>query len=233
MYSFVDYRITEIEFLNLKKHGVIPIKVPKTNLVYDAINGHPDIQLSIIDSQNKHILVHKDIDKSFIDILNEFDIKFSFSKNSLENKYPYDIILNSLISDNFLMHNLKFTDPNLLSLCNEKTLLDVKQGYTKCSVLKIKEDAFITSDKVIFNKLNSNGYDTLLVPPSDIILEGLDYGFIGGTGGMIDDDHLAFFGSLDNYLYGDIIKLFLSKHGVTPIYLSDSKLIDRGSILSI
>ena len=218
MYSFVDYRITEIEFLNLKNHGVIPIKVPKTNLVYDAINGHPDIQLSIIDSKNKHILVHKDIDKSFLNILD---------------KYPYDIILNALISGNFFMHNLKFTDPNLLSLCNEKTLLDVKQGYTKCSILKVKEDAFITSDKVIFNKLNSNGYDTLLVPPGDIILEGLDYGFIGGTGGMIDDNHLAFFGNLDKYLYGDIIKSFLYKHGVTPIYLNDSKLIDRGSILSI
>ena len=155
MYSFVDYRITEIEFLNLKKHGVIPIKVPKTSLVYDAINGHPDIQLSIIDSKNKHILVHKDIDKSFLNILNEFNIKFSFSKNSLQNKYPYDIILNALISDNFFMHNLKFTD------------------------------------------------------------------------------HLAFFGSLDKYLYGDLIKSFLSKHRVTPIYLSDYKLIDRGSILSI
>ena len=36
MYSFVDYRISEEELINLKKEGVIPIKVPNTSLVYDA-----------------------------------------------------------------------------------------------------------------------------------------------------------------------------------------------------
>ncbi|MEG0238372.1 MAG: hypothetical protein RR628_02030 [Clostridium sp.] len=230
MYSFVDYRITDIEINNLKKCGVIPIKVPKTNLVYDAINGHPDIQLAVVNSE---VLVHKDIDSSFINILKDYNIAYSFSKNSLKNNYPGDIILNGLITEEFFMHNLKYTDDNLLLALNNKPHFNVKQGYTKCSVLKIKENAFITSDRLISNALIKEGFDSLLVPPGDINLYGFDYGFIGGTGGMISENEIAFFGNLNNYLYGENIKSFLKKHDVTPIYLSDSKLIDRGSIISI
>ena len=62
MYSFVDYRISEEELINLKKEGVIPIKVPNTSLVYDAISGHVDIQLNILSKKNKTVIVHKDID---------------------------------------------------------------------------------------------------------------------------------------------------------------------------
>lgn len=233
MYSFVDYRTTEIEILNLKKQGVQPIKVPKSTLLYDAINGHVDIQLNILDKKTKTIIVHKNIENSFLTELKKNSINFVLSNTSLSNKYPGDIILNALITDNFLMHNLKYTDKNILENCIMKKLLNVTQGYTKCSVLNIYDKAFITSDKIIYNTLKNENYDVLLLPPGDIILEGLDYGFIGGTGGMIGDNKIAFFGNLNRYKYGMQVISFLKKHNITPIYLSDSKLIDRGSILTL
>ena len=48
---------------------------------------------------------------------------------------------------------------------------------------------------------------------------------------MISDNSMAFFGSLDNYAFGNEIKKFLYKYDVKPIYLSNTKLIDRGSLL--
>lgn len=233
MYSFVDYRITDLELLNLKKQGVKPIKVPKSKLLYDAIDGHVDIQLNILDKKSKTIIVHKDIEKSFLEELKYHSINFIFSNNSLNSKYPGDIILNALVTDKFIMHNLKYTDKNLLKNCNNKKALNVSQGYTNCSVLNIYNKAFITSDKVIHDTLKNENYDVLLLPPGDILLEGFDYGFIGGTGGMIGDNKIAFFGNLNHYKYGNEILAFLKKHNVTPIYLSDSKLIDRGSILTL
>ncbi|MGG7077729.1 DUF6873 family GME fold protein [Clostridium sardiniense] len=233
MYSFVDYRTTDIEILNLKRQGVQPIKVPKSTLLYDAIDGHVDIQLNILDKKSQTIIVHKNIEESFLNKLEHFSINFILSNNSLNSKYPNDIILNALITDNFLMHNLKYTDKNILENCTMKKLLNVTQGYTKCSVLNIYDKAFITSDKIIYNTLIEENYDVLLLPPGDIILEGLDYGFIGGTGGMIGDNKIAFFGNLKHYKYGLQVISFLKKHNIKPVYLSDSKLIDRGSILTL
>ena len=72
-----------------------------------------------------------------------------------------------------------------------------------------------------------------MIPSGDISLPGLDYGFIGGTCGLISKNQMAFFGNLENHPYGNHIKNFLLKYDVEPIYLSNGKLIDRGSILTI
>ncbi len=81
--------------------------------------------------------------------------------------------------------------------------------------------------------LKENNIDVLLLPPGDIILPGLDYGFIGGTCGLLDNNTLAFYGNLNMYKYGDKVLNFLKKHNVKPIFLSRGKLIDRGSIFCI
>lgn len=91
----------------------------------------------------------------------------------------------------------------------------------------------MTSDMKIGKILKENNIDVLLLPPGDIILPSLDYGFIGGTCGLLDNNTLAFYGDLDMYKYGNEVLSFLRKHNVEPIFLSKSKLIDRGSIFCI
>ena len=234
MHCFVDYRITNEELVNLSNLNVNPILVPKCNEVYEAINGHPDIQLNILKTkENAHIIVQKNINKNFKEILKSNNIKYILSKNSLSNTYPNDIILNSLILENYFIHNLKFSDENLLKSQNLKTKINVSQGYTKCSILPVRNNALITSDKGIFEALKDYNFDILLLPPGDILLPSLNYGFIGGTGGMISNDKMAFFGDLDSYNWGEEIKKFLYKYDVSPIALRKGKLIDRGSLLTL
>lgn len=232
MHGFVDYRITHEELVNLSNLNVNPILVPKCNEVYEAINGHPDIQLNILKSKGTdHIIVQKNVNENFIKILKSNNIKYILSKNSLSNTYPNDIILNSLISENYFIHNLKFSDENLLKSQNLKTKINVSQGYTKCSILPVRENSLITSDKGVFKTLKDYSFDILLLPPGDILLPSLNYGFIGGTGGMISHDKMAFFGDLDSYTWGNEVKKFLYKYDVSPIALRKGKLIDRGSLL--
>ncbi len=234
MHCFVDYRITKEELLNLSKLDLKPILIPKCNDVYDAINGHPDIQLNILknNSFNK-IIIQRNISENFKEILKLNDIDYIVSKNTLSNTYPNDIILNSLILENYFIHTLKYSDENLLSSQNSKIHIDVPQGYTKCSILPVREKALITSDKGIFNSLKNYDFDILLLPPGDILLPSLNYGFIGGVGGMISNNKMAFFGDLDSYIWGDKIKKFLFKYDVLPIALRKGKLIDRGSLLTL
>ncbi|MBU5456172.1 DUF6873 family GME fold protein [Caproiciproducens sp. MSJ-32] len=231
MICFIDYRTSEEERNSLKALNLTLIEIPPCNNLYEAINGHVDIQLNIIDKNKKRIIIQKEMPEAFKKMLVKNNISFIESKNSLEYKYPNNIILNSLILDNYFVHNLNFTDPNLLDTQRNKKLINVKQGYTKCSVLVVADKAIITNDKSIYKNLIKENFDILLLPPGDIILEGLDYGFIGGTGGLINKNTMAFFGSLENYLYGEKVKNFLTKYNVKPLYLSNGKLIDRGSLM--
>ncbi|MGL4731821.1 MAG: DUF6873 family GME fold protein [Clostridium sp.] len=230
--ALVDYRLTNTELNALKNLNCIVIKVPPCTKLYDAVMGHPDMLLNVI-SPNC-ILVHPDMNINFLLYLkNNFNISYIYSKNTLTSKYPFDIFLNAVNLNNYFIHTLKYTDENLLKYVTNKHLLNVKQGYTKCSTAIISEKAVITSDNSIYNELTKEDFDVLLVPPGDIELPGLNYGFIGGCCGLLDENHLVFYGSLNKYKYKNEVLDFLSKHNITPIYLSNTKLIDRGSIFFI
>lgn len=228
----IDSRTTVEEKDFLQSLGYEYLLCPCTSKVYPAICGHPDIQMHILDSQN--IIVHKDISCDFVNSLKKLNINIMFSKNSLNSTYPLDITLNALNTPNFFMHNLKYTDPVLLKkVIGNKKLINVKQGYTKCSTAIVKDNAFMTSDTGIAKALYKENMDVLLLPPSHILLPHLDYGFIGGSCGLIEKNVLAFFGDLDNYPYGNDVYKFLKKHKVEPVFLKKGKLIDRGSLFII
>ena len=229
MICFVDYRTTENEINSLKKLNYDVLKIPKDNNLYEAINGHTDIQLNILNKNT--IIINKNINLSFKELLKTKNINFIESNSTLSSKYPSNISLNAYITDNYLVHNLKFTDKKILEYCKNKKTINVNQGYTKCSILPLREKVIITNDTGIYNTLKNEGFDILLLPFGDIELSGFNYGFIGGVGGMISNDSMAFFGSLDNYTFGNEVKKFLYKYDIKPIYLSNTKLIDRGSLL--
>lgn len=233
MFCFVDYRISNEELNNLIKLNIEPIIVPKCPNVYEAIDGHVDIQLHVINKAEKKIIIQKDISKEFLNSLSKKGIQYILSKESLGYKYPKDIIINALSTDEVFIHNLNHTDKNLIDLQHKKKLINVKQGYTKCSILPLREDTFITSDKGIYNRLIEENFNILLVPSGDILLPPLNYGFIGGVGGMISENKLALFGELNSYEYGNEVYNFLYKHDIEPIYLKKGKLVDRGSLICI
>lgn len=225
---FVDYRISEEELNNLLKENLDIIKVLPSKNLYRAIDGHPDIQLNII--SNKKIIVH---DELYEKLPNNSDIDILKAKNPLKNVYPYDVSLNAVNLKDFFIHNLKFTDENLLMNVGDKTLINVKQGYTKCSCAVINDNAIITSDVGIYNELKKYPIDVLGIHCTDISLPFLNYGFIGGTCGLISNDKICFFGNYNFHSYGKDIEKFLIKHDVKPIFLSNNPLIDRGSILTL
>lgn len=227
----VDHRISYEETKNLENLGCKVLKVPPFKGLYEAVFGHPDMLLNIIDDNT--IIVHKNMDIAFISSLKAYGYNVLLSKDALLSKYPFDIILNAAIIDNLFIHNIKYTDNNLLDNLSNKKIKSVKQGYTKCSTAIVSSSAVMTSDIGIAKSLLENKIDVLLLPPGDILLPGLNYGFIGGCCGLIQHKLLGFYGHLDNYSYKHEVYSFLKKHNIEPVFLSNGKLIDRGSILSI
>ena len=73
----------------------------------------------------------------------------------------------------------------------------------------------------------------LVIEKGDIKLEGMEYGFIGGTCGLIGPRLLAFCGNIEKHRDYKQIKAFAKRHNTDLISLCSGKLIDIGSIIPI
>lgn len=228
---FVDSRIENDEENNLTKLGYKILKCPISSDLYSAVSGHPDMLMFIVNP--KKIIIHKNMQKEFTNRLKRLDIDVIYSQNELKDLYPNDIILNGVGISNYFVHKLNNTDTLLLNNLKDKILVNVTQGYTKCSVAIVNQSAIMTSDKKIAETFRNLNMDVLYLPPGDIMLPGLDYGFIGGCCSLLEKNLMVFYGDLRNYKYGFEVLSFLKKHFVEPYYLSGRKLIDRGSIFKI
>jgi len=110
-------------------------------------------------------------------------------------------------------------------------IIDVKQGYSKCSTAIVDENTIITSDKGIYNAVIKSGIDALLIAPGHIALEGLDYGFIGGCCVAFDD--LVFFsGDISKHPDYKSIETFVHARNKRLEY-TDTELRDYGSFIII
>jgi hypothetical protein len=79
------------------------------------------------------------------------DMLFCGDSARLSAKYPGDIIYNACSTGKYFIHNLKYTASELIAAAREAelTLIDVPQGYAKCSIAVVSENAVITYDRGI------------------------------------------------------------------------------------
>ena len=112
-------------------------------------------------------------------------------------------------------------------------MINVKQGYCKCSICIVDDNSIITSDEGIYKEVIKYGIDCLLIQKGHIDLFELDYGFIGGCSGLISDKTLMFFGDIKKHPDYNKINTFVSSKNKTIISLSDENLLDLGSLIPL
>ncbi|MCD8027053.1 MAG: hypothetical protein LUF33_09095 [Clostridiales bacterium] len=145
-------------------------------------------------------------------------------------------MLNFLYLNKILYGKLSAIDSGLLKYCktNNIKIVNVNQGYCRCSALVAAENAVITADSAIQNALQENGADVLKISNGNIVLDGYDYGFIGGAGAKLDNNTLAFFGNIENNPYFPGIYNFCRKYNVKiDIIGKEAPLTDIGGIVKI
>ena len=108
---------------------------------------------------------------------------------------------------------------------------EFKELVKEILTVLLNNNALITDDESIYCSAQKNAIDSILINKSSVKLKGRDYGFIGGTCGMIGKNLLAFTGNLDTHIDAELIKSFLKKHSVDYIELNDGPLIDIGGII--
>lgn len=147
--------------------------------------------------------------------------------------YPKDCAFNAACTGKYFIHNLAYTEPSLLAAAKEMglVLIDVKQGYAKCSTVIVTENAIITSDEGIAKACEPyEDLEVLLVQPGHVRLEGYNSGFLGGASGRVGRE-LIFNGNLLRHPDFTAILDFVEGHGLTCKWFPEYQLTDIGSIL--
>lgn len=224
----VDYR-TDTEAVNtLKAYGFDVVYTKKSKTLYEAVDGHTDLQIvKVLDD----FVVCPEFFNYYTDKLR---INLICGKSELSNQYPYDVYYNAAVFGKFAVHNFQFTDSVLRECINKKFLFEIntKQGYSKCSICIISDNAIITEDENIFKAVSEYNIDVLKISKGSVKLKGLNYGFLGGATGLFKNT-LFINGELKYHKDGNIIKEFCKKHNTDIIELKKGDITDIGSILFI
>lgn len=147
--------------------------------------------------------------------------------------YPYDVLFNGFVLCGKLFCHKKTFSKAVLQFAEDNGIevINVKQGYAKCSTIVLGNTGIITADKGIAD-LAKSLCKVLLTDEGGILLPPYDYGFIGGASFVLGDK-VFFFGDIKKHKNADIITNFISECGYTSVSLSDEPLCDFGGGISI
>jgi len=198
----------------LKSRGYALELVSSSGIVDEGISNHPDIFLCKMGASDNAPI-------------------FFAEKSDLGRDYPADVAFNAVCTGKYFIHNLAATNEKLLLAAKEMgmTLINVRQGYTKCSVVVVDETSIITYDEGIIAACSKYPeLSVLRVAPGFVRLDGYDTGFIGGASGRVGNE-VIFHGDLFAHPDFTAIVDFIERRGLVCKWFPQFKLTDIGSIL--
>lgn len=215
----------------LKNAGVEVLSFPDNPNIDKRVAHHSD--LSFFFDGNDTLFIANEMSE-YADLLKSYCQNVVVIKKELEKEYPKDVLLNCVcVGKNFICNSETVSDEIFDKMKNSGyNIVDVKQGYTKCSVVPVSDNAIITDDESIYAECVKSGIDVLKVSKGSVILHGFDYGFIGGATGKISEREIIFNGDITKHPDYKEIDLFLKKYGIKAISFN-GKLEDIGSIIPI
>ncbi len=227
----VDSRINKSLAEGLSALGYELIPLPPFPALQEPVSAHPDMLMFIF---GKNVICHKDylpIAHKEIGEIAALGYDLLVSDEPISSIYPRDILFNALSLGKNIYARLDSVSAFILELAKKEgySLKNVNQGYAKCSVCPVGEDAAITADPSISKAMREDGIDVLLISQKSIRLDGYDTGFIGGCSGS-DLENIYFSGNILLHPDGKLISDFCEKHQKNALSLSDEPLYDVGSL---
>ena len=218
---------------SLKKLKLNIIPTIKCLDIDDSISYHPDIVIHPVNYNT--LVIAPNVFDYYKDVLKGTKLKLIQGEKKLGVKYPDDIAYNIGRMYGIAIHNIKYTDEVLKFHLKKEGLkfIEVKQGYSKCSMAIVDEQSAITADKPIYQELSVKGYSILLIEPGYIELKNQKYGFIGGSTGNYSKETFLFSGILDGHPDKENILKFLKSKNKTINFLSSKNIVDIGTIISL
>ncbi len=205
------------------------IPTDKLSILHPFEQRHADMQSLLIKDS---VFVLKEAE-NLISKLKRTKLNVIITQDNIQRDYPDNIALNAVYINNKLFGKVDSIDLKVKEYClkNNIELINVNQGYTKCSTA-IFGSCFITADKGIFDSMTESGEEGLLIQSGDIALDGVDYGFIGGCS-FYDNNTAYFTGDIKKHKSYNDIQRFLSNRKINIECLTNKKLYDIGGFIII
>ncbi len=178
-----DKRLPEEALVTLHQYGEC-LAFYTENSTYEEIAGHPDI---FFFPTKDYIIVAPNTPSQYIHFLKGKGFSLKTGNTAIGMKKENSTCYNVVLSNSFIIHNKNYTDISILENTKDKKFISVNQAYTRCSLMPLKNDNFITSDKGIEKELSKHGLNCCSISPQEILLPGFPYGFIGGCMGVFQD----------------------------------------------
>ena len=206
------------------------VNVTQNELLEAPVSYHADVLANFV-SNNTFLADYRQ--KELIEFV-EYSGGIIKTIYNIKSPYPNDCLLNFADIGDYIICNQSILTKIIVDLLPNKQIIDVKQGYSKCSVCICKHNTIITDDISIYNAVSQyDNIKSLLVEKGSVHIDKYDYGFIGGCCGLIDKHLLLFNGDLSTHSDFDKIKSFLYDNGINYIDIKDKPLTDIGSIIPI
>lgn len=221
----ISYKASEAfkKFLQANDFSFIET-IPNPNLD-KRIDDHPD--LSLFKLIEDTIIVDEGVYDYYKEKLSGYNV---IKGEKVGEKYPRDSIYNIVRFKYYYIHN-DITESNIENYFKENRVnhLKVKQGYTRCSIIPLK-NKLITSDYGIYKALREK-IAIKLVNNDEVILDGFAQGFLGGTCGLVGNK-LIFTGDITRHRAYSVIKGLCDRENIDIVY-PETDLVDLGSIIEI
>ena len=226
----IDSRADKDIKRTLEGLGFSVLQLPPCPALPEAISAHPDTLIYKLKSGK--LLMTEEYYRQNRNIFDSRGISVRLTDKPLGDRYPFDIQLNALrISDTVYGRSDCISDIILSEEECLKKVVHVKQGYARCSVAVLSDKAAITADSGLAAALEANGVAVLRISPGSIVLNGYDYGFIGGAGGLLSPGVYAFFGKIKAHPEGELLACFAERNNVRIVELSNEPLHDYGGLI--
>lgn len=195
------------------------------------VSTHADMLLCVLDNR---VFCYKDYffdNVSLFEGLMQKNYQITIIDKDCKKKYPNDIALNVLVIGKTLFCNEKYTANEILTYAKDREykIINVKQGYSACSTFVIDKKHAITADMGMKRALEKENIDVTLISNEGIKLDGYNYGFIGGSGVIIDDT-AYFFGNIKTHPDFEKIRKALDNKNIKIFSILPNDVYDFGGI---
>lgn len=240
-YVILDHRLPYQMKEYLKTQGYFLIEIPYSSQVYDEISSHADIFCCKIDDT---VILEPTLYRYISSRYKNSDMissnRILCGSSCVKNPYPKDIAYNCCQIGKYCVHSFKYTDKIVEQVIEEKSkkVIDIKQGYSNCSIAVIDDKSVIVTDKSIENCLEKEGIDVLCLEEKLSIQlltkEGKISkmpGFLGGSMVRIEDTILVM-GELSKIDKDGKIQKFILEKGLKIKDFIGLDVIDGGGIFT-
>ncbi len=220
-------------FQSIRAYGHLPLLLPPHPALPKAIASHPDMLLffakhAVFTTQDYYRVAKKELAA----VASAAGKELRTVKGALSADYPHGVLLNALPMGDRLICNVKHTAEEIMR-AGFGEIIDVRQGYCKCTSVPVAKNALLTADPSIAKKARAAGMDVLLIREGFVSLPPYPTGFLGGASGFApyaEIPEIYFSGNLELHPDRKEIRSFCASYHRKPVSLSQAPLSDIGTV---